>query len=166
MPAFVLVLVLTDEHANRAQIIAPYPMRAQEPRSTVISLLDLENIETDVFRGLSPKDRWQRVYGGQVLGQALVAASRTVENRTCHSLHGYFLRPGDPSTPILYEVDRSRDGGSFSARRVVAIQHGLPIFTMSASFAGRGGIGASGRHALASPIPKACRANINGGSKS
>jgi acyl-CoA thioesterase-2 len=101
---------------------------------TLLSLLDLEYIENNIFRGLSPKDRWQRVFGGQVLGQALVAATRTVEDRVCHSLHAYFLRPGDPKTPILYEVDRSRDGTSFTARRVVAIQHGEPIFTMSASF--------------------------------
>jgi len=107
---------------------------AREALASLLSLLDLEAIETDIFRGLSPKDRWQRVFGGQVLGQALVAAGRTVEGRICHSLHAYFLRPGDPKTPILYEVDRSRDGHSFSARRVVAIQHGQPIFTMSASF--------------------------------
>jgi acyl-CoA thioesterase II len=100
----------------------------------LLKLLDLEAIEVNVFRGVSPKDRWQRVFGGQVLGQALVAAQRTVENRLCHSLHGYFLRAGDPRTPILYEVDRSRDGGAFSARRVVAIQQGQAIFTLSASF--------------------------------
>src|ERR1043166_7674794 len=82
----------------------------------------------------SPKDRSQRVFGGQVLGQALVAANRTVQNRLCHSLHAYFLIPGDPKVPILYEVDQSRDGKSFSSRRVVAIQHGRPIFHMSASF--------------------------------
>jgi acyl-CoA thioesterase-2 len=102
--------------------------------STLVDLLDLEAIEVNVFRGRSPKDRWQRVFGGQVLGQALVAAQRTVEGRVCHSLHGYFLRAGDPRTPILYEVDRSRDGTSFSARRVVAVQHGEAIFTLSASF--------------------------------
>jgi acyl-CoA thioesterase-2 len=107
---------------------------AREALATLLSLLDLEAIETNVFRGTSPKDRWQRVFGGQVLGQALVAAERTVEGRLCHSLHGYFLRAGDPKLPILYEVDRSRDGLSFSARRVSAIQHGEPIFTMSASF--------------------------------
>src|SRR5215469_16099217 len=101
---------------------------------SLLSLLDLERLESNFFRGLSPRDRWQRVYGGQVLGQALVAAYRTVETRICHSLHAYFLRAGDPRIPILYEVDRSRDGGSFSARRVVAIQHGAQIFTMSASF--------------------------------
>ncbi len=108
--------------------------RAKEALTALLALLDLEDIDTDIFRGLSPKDRWQRVFGGQVLGQALVAASRTVESRVCHSLHAYFIRPGDPKIPILYQVDRSRDGASFSARRVVAIQHGAHIFTMSASF--------------------------------
>jgi acyl-CoA thioesterase-2 len=107
---------------------------AEASLAELLALLDLERIENDIFRGVSPKDRWQRVFGGQVLGQALVAASRSVEDRTCHSLHAYFLRPGDPRVPIVYEVDRSRDGTSFTARRVVAIQHGKPIFTMSASF--------------------------------
>lgn len=101
---------------------------------SLLALLDPERLENNFFRGLSPRDRWQRVYGGQVLGQALVAAYRTVETRICHSLHAYFLRAGDPRIPILYEVERSRDGGSFSARRVAAIQHGAQIFTMSASF--------------------------------
>mgnify|MGYP000546897032 CR=1 FL=1 len=100
----------------------------------VLELLDLEQVEVNIFRGNSPKDRWQRVFGGQVLGQALVAASRTVEGRVCHSLHAYFIRPGDPKIPILYEVDRSRDGRSFTTRRVVAIQHGEQIFNMAASF--------------------------------
>lgn len=101
----------------------------------VLALLDLEAIEKDIFRGHSLKARPQRVYGGQVLGQALVAAARTVEEgRICHSLHAYFLRAGDPSVPILYQVDRSRDGRSFTARRVVAIQHGRQIFTLAASF--------------------------------
>jgi acyl-CoA thioesterase-2 len=100
----------------------------------VLELLDLEQIEVNIFRGISPKDRWQRVFGGQVLGQALVAASRTVEGRICHSLHAYFIRPGDPKVPILYEVDRSRDGKSFTTRRVVAIQHGEQIFNLAASF--------------------------------
>src|ERR1700679_1411354 len=100
----------------------------------LITLLDLDAIEVNIFRGVSPKDRSQRVFGGQVLGQALVAATRTVEDRFCHSLHAYFLVPGDPKVPILYEVDRSRDGKSFSSRRVVAIQHGRQIFHMSASF--------------------------------
>ena len=101
----------------------------------VLSLLELEQIEENIFRGLSPKARTQRVFGGQVLGQALAAAIRTVEpSRTCHSLHAYFLRPGDPRIPILYEVDRARDGRSFTARRVVAIQHGAQIFNLAASF--------------------------------
>ena len=104
------------------------------PVDELIALLDLEAVEVNIFRGNSPKDRSQRVFGGQVLGQALVAASRTVENRSCHSLHAYFLVGGDPKVPILYEVDRSRDGASFSSRRVVAIQHGRQIFHLSASF--------------------------------
>jgi Acyl-CoA thioesterase len=104
------------------------------PIQEVLDLLDLEKIEENIFRGISPKDRVQRVFGGQVLGQALMAASRTVEGRLCHSLHAYFLRAGDPKVPILYEVDRSRDGTSFTSRRVVAIQHGRPIFTLEASF--------------------------------
>ena len=102
--------------------------------AALLKLLDLEAIEVNVFRGISPKDRSQRVFGGQVLAQALVAANRTVERRVCHSLHAYFLLPGDPKIPILYEVDRSRDGKSFSSRRVVAIQHGRPIFHLAASF--------------------------------
>jgi len=101
----------------------------------LLGLLDLEQIEENIFRGLSPKARTQRVFGGQVLGQALAAAIRTVEpSRRCHSLHAYFLRPGDPRIPILYEVDRARDGKSFTARRVVAIQHGVQIFNLAASF--------------------------------
>jgi len=98
----------------------------------LVKLLDLEQIEENIFRGVSPKDREQRVFGGQVLGQALVAAGRTVEGRVAHSLHAYFVA-GDPKVPILYEVDRSRDGSSFSSRRVVAIQHGKQIFHMSVS---------------------------------
>ena len=102
---------------------------------TLLSTLDLEPIEVNLFRGTSPKVGWQRVFGGQVIGQALVAAQRTVDNeRKVHSLHGYFMRPGDPENPIIYEVDRIRDGGSFTTRRVVAIQHGHAIFSMSASF--------------------------------
>lgn len=101
----------------------------------LIRLLDLEKIEENIFRGQNPGDGAQRVFGGQVLAQALVAAARTAPpDRICHSLHAYFLRAGDPSIPILYEVDRSRDGGSFSVRRVVAIQHGAQIFVLSASF--------------------------------
>ena len=109
-------------------------MNDKAPIEEVLELLDLEPIEENIFRGKSPKDRVQRVFGGQVLGQALVAAGRTVEGRHCHSLHAYFLRAGDPKVPILYEVDRSRDGSSFTSRRVVAIQHGRPIFTLEASF--------------------------------
>jgi|UniRef100_UPI003BA8B624 acyl-CoA thioesterase-2 len=101
----------------------------------LLSILDLEPLEHNLFRGMSPQVGWQRVFGGQVIGQALVAASRTVpEERMVHSLHAYFLRPGDPAVPIIYEVDRIRDGGSFTTRRVVAIQHGRAIYSMSASF--------------------------------
>jgi acyl-CoA thioesterase-2 len=101
---------------------------------TLLSILDLEPLEHNLFRGRSPQVGWQRVFGGQVIGQALVAAARTVEGRAAHSLHAYFMRPGDPSVPIIYEVDRIRDGKSFATRRVVAIQHGEAIFSMSASF--------------------------------
>lgn len=100
----------------------------------MMSILDLEQIEVDRYRGQSPQDGWQRVYGGQVIGQALVAASRTVADRQVHSMHAYFLRPGDPTSPIFYEVERVRDGTSFCTRRVVAFQHGKEIFIMSASF--------------------------------
>ena len=100
----------------------------------LLDLLDLENLEVNLFRGGSPRDGRDRIFGGQVLAQALVAARRTVEERLAHSLHGYFLRPGDPKRPILYEVDRIRDGRSFTTRRVVAIQRGEAIFNMSVSF--------------------------------
>jgi acyl-CoA thioesterase-2 len=102
----------------------------------LIELLDLEPIEVNIFRGVQPDEDRQRVFGGQVAGQALVAAARTVDEpgRHVHSLHAYFLRPGDPGVPILYEVDRLRDGRSFTTRRVVAIQHGRPIFNLQASF--------------------------------
>lgn len=102
----------------------------------LLSTLDLEQLERNLFRGRSPQNGWQRVFGGQVVGQALVAADRTVEaeDRLTHSLHAYFLLPGDPKVPIIYEVDRIRDGGSFTTRRVVAIQHGQPIFSMGVSF--------------------------------
>ncbi len=109
------------------------PMQ-QDAVDNLISLLDLEPIEVNIFRGISPDVKLQRVFGGQVAGQALVAAARTVDRAAVHSLHAYFLRPGDPSVPILYEVDRIRDGRSFTTRRVVAIQHGRPIFNLSASF--------------------------------
>lgn len=103
--------------------------------SSLLNILDLETLEQNLFRGCSPQDGWQRVFGGQVLGQALVAAVRTVDDpRPVHSLHGYFLLGGDPSHPIVYDVERTRDGGSFTTRRVKATQHGKIIFTMSASF--------------------------------
>jgi acyl-CoA thioesterase-2 len=100
----------------------------------LVHLLDLEPIEVNIFRGTQPEEKVQRVFGGQVAGQALMAAGRTVERGRVHSLHCYFLRPGDPTVPILYEVDRIRDGRSFATRRVVAIQHGRAIFNMAASF--------------------------------
>ena len=106
-----------------------------ETLDRLVDLLDLEQIELDIFRGRSPSDRRQRVFGGQVAGQALVAAGRTVPaERPVHSLHAYFIRPGDPAVPIIYLVDRVRDGRSFTTRRVSAIQHGKTIFTLSASF--------------------------------
>ena len=105
------------------------------PLDKLVDLLDLETIEVDIFRGKQPHESLQRVFGGQVAGQALVAAGRTVPaDRPVHSLHAYFLRPGDPSVPIVYEVDRIRDGRSFTTRRVVGIQHGKAIFNLSASF--------------------------------
>jgi acyl-CoA thioesterase-2 len=110
-------------------------LRGQFVVDALVGLLDLEALETDIFRGLSPQVAMQRVFGGQVAGQALVAAGRTVESeRLVHSLHSYFIRPGDPSIPIIYTVERIRDGRSFSVRRVLAIQHGQPIFILSASF--------------------------------
>jgi acyl-CoA thioesterase-2 len=102
--------------------------------SDIVELLRLERLEKNLFRGKSRDIGSERVFGGQVLGQALVAATATVDGRSAHSLHGYFLRPGDVSAPIVYHVDRSRDGGSFTSRRVVAIQHGEQIFHMAASF--------------------------------
>ena len=101
----------------------------------LVALLDLEEVERDVYRGVSTRSRWQRVFGGQVAGQALVAAGRTVPaDRHVHSLHSYFVRAGDPSIPIMYLVDRVRDGRSFSTRRVIAVQRGETIFSLSASF--------------------------------
>jgi acyl-CoA thioesterase II len=107
-----------------------------EALDQVLGLLDLEQIEVDIFRARSPEgERRQRVFGGQVAGQALVAAGRTVpEDRPVHSLHAYFIRPGDPTTPLIYLVERVRDGRSFTTRRVTTIQHGKTIFTLSASF--------------------------------
>jgi acyl-CoA thioesterase-2 len=109
---------------------------AKNPAMDVLlETLDLERLESRLFRGKSPQVGWQRVFGGQVIGQALVAATRTVEaGRFAHSLHAYFVRPGDPSVPIIYDVENVRDGGSFATRRVVAIQHGKPIYFMTASF--------------------------------
>lgn len=107
----------------------------RSPMEELLLTLDLEPLEVNLFRGRSPKVGWQRVFGGQVIAQALVAAGRTVaDDRFIHSLHAYFVRPGDPTVPILYDVDRVRDGAAFTTRRVIAIQHGKPIFFMTASF--------------------------------
>jgi acyl-CoA thioesterase II len=103
----------------------------------LVETLNLEPLELNLFRGRSPQSGWQRVFGGQVIGQALVAACRTVDDvatRPPHSLHAYFLLGGDPKVPIIYEVDRIRDGKSFTTRNVKAIQHGHAIFSMSVSF--------------------------------
>ena len=111
------------------------PLTGETPLDRLVDLLDLERIEVDIFRGKQATDAQQRVFGGQVAGQALVAAGRTVPaDRPVHSLHAYFLRPGDPAVPIVFEVDRIRDGRSFTTRRVVAVQHGKAIFNLSASF--------------------------------
>jgi acyl-CoA thioesterase-2 len=100
----------------------------------LLNILDLEKIEENLFRGRSPQVGWQRVFGGLVIAQALVAAQRTVEHAAAHSLHAYFLLGGDPAAPILYQVERLRDGRSFATRRCQAIQHGKIIFTLAASF--------------------------------
>ncbi len=101
----------------------------------LLELLELERIEVDIFRGIGAGGETStRIFGGQVIAQALASAYRTVEDRLCHSLHAYFIRPGDPSIPVVYQVDRSRDGSSFTTRRVVAIQHGKQILNLSASF--------------------------------
>jgi acyl-CoA thioesterase-2 len=97
-------------------------------------LLNLEEIELDMFRGHTAPGRMMRIYGGQVIGQALTAAYKTIDGRVCNSLHAYFIRPGDPKIPILFKVERARDGGSFSIRRVIAIQHGEQILNLAASF--------------------------------
>jgi len=104
------------------------------PLAELVQLLELEQLEVDLFRGASRDIGSPQVFGGQVLGQALAAAFATIQGREVHSLHAYFLRRGDFNAPIVYQVDRSRDGGSFSNRRVVAIQHGQQIFHMAASF--------------------------------
>lgn len=133
----------TGQTAREAPLApATGPARSEAPRTAgqtaldaIVAILDLEPLEQNLFRGRSPEIGWQRVYGGQVLGQALMAAMRTVEpGKAAHSLHAYFLVAGDPSHPIVYEVERIRDGSSFSTRRVKALQHGRQIFMMSASF--------------------------------
>jgi acyl-CoA thioesterase-2 len=101
---------------------------------TLIDTLQLERLEVNLFRGFTADNSPGRIFGGQVIAQSLLAAYETVEKRLCHSLHCYFIRPGDPTVPIVFEVDRSRDGGSFTTRRVVAIQHGQQIFNLAASF--------------------------------
>jgi acyl-CoA thioesterase-2 len=117
---------------------APIPDVPRDPAASVarlLALLDVERIEDDLYRGQSTNAGWVRVYGGQVVAQALMAASKTVDpSRLCHSLHSYFIRPGDPAHPIVYRVERDRDGQSFTTRRVVAIQKGRPIFNLAASF--------------------------------
>lgn len=111
------------------------PSGQTKPMQDLIERLDLEKLEENLFRGSSPQNGWQRVFGGLVIAQALMAAQRCVDpDRLVHSLHAYFMRPGDPSIPIVYQVERIRDGSSFTTRRVVAIQHGKAIFSMSASF--------------------------------
>src|SRR3954471_3010963 len=101
---------------------------------TLVETLQLERVEMNLFRGTTPDNAPGRIFGGQVIAQSLLAAYETVEARVCHSLHCYFIRPGDPTVPIVFEVDRSRDGGSFTTRRVVAIQRGKQIFNLAASF--------------------------------
>src|SRR5687768_8381083 len=102
---------------------------------TLMQALKLERLEVNLFRGVTPEEESRmRIYGGQVIAQSLLAAYETVEERVCHSLHCYFIRPGDPNVPIVFEVDRSRDGGSFTTRRVIAVQHGQQIFNLAASF--------------------------------
>ena len=101
----------------------------------LLELIELEQLEVDLFRGIGTGGETStRIFGGHVIAQALAAAYKTVNERMCHSLHAYFIRPGDPSIPVLYEVDRARDGGSFTTRRVIAIQNGKQILNMSASF--------------------------------
>ncbi len=126
--------VLTSPSRDNIEAMSAYANQAA--LDDLVGLLDLEAIEVNMFRGRSPDENRQRVFGGQVAGQAVVAASRTLDGapRQVHSLHAYFLRPGDPTVPILYNVDRIRDGRSFTTRRVVAIQHGQAIFNLQASF--------------------------------
>ena len=102
--------------------------------SELVRILDIEAIDLDMFRGHTPPGETRRIYGGQVVAQALAAAYRTVDGRVCHSMHAYFIRGGDPKIPILLKVERVRDGGTFTMRRVTALQHGQQIFNLSASF--------------------------------
>lgn len=101
---------------------------------TLVEMLALERIDRDLYRGITPAGAGPRIFGGQVIAQCLLAAYETVEGRACHSLHAYFIHPGDPAIPILFEVDRARDGGSFTTRRVTAVQDGRQIFNLAASF--------------------------------
>lgn len=113
----------------------PRPANSMSSMEDLVEILDLEQIEVNLFRGQTAHVGWQRLFGGHVIAQALAAAQRTVPaDRFVHSLHAYFLRPGDPAVPVVYEVDRIRDGGSFTTRRAIAVQHGAPIFALSASF--------------------------------
>ena len=112
-----------------------WPSRGMDSLTPLLNLLELEQLEVNLFRGVGHGgETSRRVFGGQVVAQALEAAYQTVEDRACHSLHSYFIRPGDPSMPIIYEVDQARDGGSFTTRRVVAVQKGRQIFNLAASF--------------------------------
>ncbi len=125
----------SDDRADGVPLDSDGTPHGQPVLDRLVALLDLERIEENIFRGVSPADSPVRVFGGQVAGQALVAAGRTVPaDRRVHSLHSYFIRGGDPRVPIVYEVDRIRDGRSFTTRRVVAVQHGKAIFSLSASF--------------------------------
>src|ERR1700753_4350383 len=112
----------------------PETSETQGQDDPLVETLQLERIEENLFRGRTPDDRPGRIFGGQVIAQSLLAAYETVEDRVCHSLHCYFIRPGDATVPIVFEVDRSRDGGSFTTRRVIAVQHGQQIFNLAASF--------------------------------
>jgi acyl-CoA thioesterase-2 len=107
----------------------------ETPLEELIRLLDVEQLEDNLFRGFHPAGRKHRLFGGQIIAQSLISAARTVpDDRPVHSLHAYFLRPGDPSTPAIFDVERIRDGRSFTTRRIVVIQHGQAIFNMDASF--------------------------------
>ena len=128
---------MTSRHsaASLAAVRNESPRLMTTAVDDLLNILDLEPLDVNLFRGRSPQVGWQRVFGGQVIGQALVAAVRTVDaSRPPHSMHAYFLLPGDPKVPIIYDVDRMRDGKSFTTRRVTARQHGQPIFSMLASF--------------------------------